>query len=544
MGNFYCIQENECIEKIWPKELEFNLSTSQFQNFENPFYPNGYKNHQKEEKLLEIEEKERLRREEEERLKKEEEERIRREKERLRKEEEERLRKEDEERILELKRIEEEKKEKMKLNELKEAILKKEAENRKGMNIINNSNENISIEDSIKIENDKVNEVLENMCIMGNITKKEIEEEKKNNPEKFIDTSEALQKETEDSEMFVLGLLSQKLESMGIETAIEKGDNDASDVNIANDEQDAATTCLQYITNGLAEKKKYDLHFEFGEERNAELINNKEEFENFKKELKRKLSKDYHIPEDKIVVTFPQKGSFHVQVIFQSDEFNDLNVDEFKEKFQNDDEFKELQYLKEIHTDIIMGGCKLSKNQLDSRGNIIQGYGENEYRGGRPYNPPLGWIGIGLRVLDKYDNNNDWIGHSHSPGEWCVAYHGVGRGKTSEEVKNITGIIPKTTFKEGENQVHSTCENINKPGSKIGDGVYVTPNIKTACAYSGYSEINGSLYSTALMVRVKPDAIRQCNCDWANDYWVVNGTTDEIRPYRILYKKINPGDAK
>ena len=523
MGNFYCIQENECIEKIWPKELEFNLSTSQFQNFENPFYPNGYKNHQNEEKLLQIEEEERIRREEEERI---------------RREEEERLKKEEEERILELKRIEEEEKEKMKLNELKEAILKKEAENRKGMNIINNSNENISIEDSIKIENDKVNEVLENMCIMGNITKKEIEEEKKNNPEKFIDTSEALQKETEDSEMFVLGLLSQKLESMGIETAIEK------DVNIANDDQDAAATCLQYIANGLAEKKKYDLHFEFGEERNAELINNKEEFENFKKELKRKLSKDYHIPEDKIVVTFPQKGSFHVQVIFQSDEFNDLNVDEFKEKFQNDDEFKELQYLKEIHTDVIIGGCKLSKNQLDSRGNIVQGYGENEYRGGRPYNPPLGWIGIGLRVLDKYDNNNDWISHDGRKGEWCVAYHGVGRDKTSDEVKHITGIIPKTTFKAGANQVHSTHENINKPGSKVGDGVYVTPNIETACAYSGYSEINGSFYSTALMVRVKPDAIRQCNCDWAKDYWVVNGTTDEIRPYRILYKKIEPKNAQ
>ena len=39
------------------------------------------------------------------------------------------------------------------------------------------------------------------------------------------------------------------------------------------------------------------------------------------------------------------------------------------------------------------------------------------------------------------------------------------------------------------------------------------------------------------MVRVKPDAIRGCNCPWAKDYWVVNGSTDEIRPYRILYKK-------
>jgi len=76
------------------------------------------------------------------------------------------------------------------------------------------------------------------------------------------------------------------------------------------------------------------------------------------------LSKDYHIPEDKIIVTFPQKGSFHVQVIFQSEEFNDLNLDEFKDKFKNDDEFKELCNLKEIHSDVIMGGCKLSKKSI------------------------------------------------------------------------------------------------------------------------------------------------------------------------------------
>ena len=52
--------------------------------------------------------------------------------------------------------------------------------------------------------------------------------------------------------------------------------------------------------------------------------------------------------------------------------------------------------------------------------------------------------------------------------------------------------------------------------------------------YAGISEINGIKYKTVLMVRVKQEAIRHCKCE---DYWVVNGTTDEIRPYRILYKK-------
>ena len=63
---------------------------------------------------------------------------------------------------------------------------------------------------------------------------------------------------------------------------------------------------------------------------------------NLKKILRMKLSKDYNIPPEKIVITFPQKGSFHVQVIFQSDEFNNLNKQQFINKFKNDPEYKEL----------------------------------------------------------------------------------------------------------------------------------------------------------------------------------------------------------
>ena len=79
-------------------------------------------------------------------------------------------------------------------------------------------------------------------------------------------------------------------------------------------------------------KKKYDLHFELGEERNEELLNNKEEYEKFKEKLKLKLSKDYNIPPEKIIVTLPQKGSLHVQVIFQGDDFHNLDKDTFKKK--------------------------------------------------------------------------------------------------------------------------------------------------------------------------------------------------------------------
>ena len=395
------------------------------------------------------------------------------------------------------------------------------------------------------------------MCIFGNIMKEEIKKEKEESPEEFIETEDALKMEDTDSGLFALGLLSKNLQDIGIETCIKKtGNENESDSNISyndsnnedneenkdktedKEEEDAATTCLQFITNGFAQKKKYDLHFDFGNERNEELLNDKEEFEKFKENLKLKLSKDYNIPADKIIVTFPQRGSVHVQIIFQSEEFNNLEINEFIENFKNDKEFDELKYLKEIHSDVLLGACKLSKAQLDSRGNRSEGWGEGEKRGKLPYDPPLGWVGIGLKVLDKFEDNI-WIGMDNVDGEWCVAYHGVGRNeKESNKVKNIIGNICVGGFKKGQNQNHADCEDENHPGNLVGKGVYCTPLISIAEEYSGESDINGEKYKTVIMVRVNPEKIRKCNCKIGKDYWVVNGTADEIRPYRILYKKV------
>ena len=389
-----------------------------------------------------------------------------------------------------------------------------------------------NIEDRVKNniinpdDNLKKNLILEDMCIYGNMMKKEIQEEKLKNPGKFIEIKDALKKENEDQGIFALGLLANILEQNGTEVVIENDNKE--------EEADAGTTCLQFITNGLGHKTSYGLHFDFGFRRNQQLLNDKNEYEKFKERLKDKLSKDYNIPKNKIIVTCPQKGSFRVQVIFQSDDFNNLNIKDFTEKFKNDNDFPDLQNLKYIQQDVILSGCKLSKGQLDARGNRVDGWGINEKRGGKPYDPPIGWKGIGLRVIDKYDNgNNTWIGMDNSKGEWCVAYHGVGRNK--KNVQERTGLIVKGGFNPGPNQVHKDHPDLNHPGRKVGEGVYCTPSINVAELYSGVSQIHGKNYKTVLMVRVKPDAIRYCKDQ--SDYWVVNGTTDEIRPYRILYKE-------
>ena len=54
-----------------------------------------------------------------------------------------------------------------------------------------------------------------------------------------------------------------------------------------------------------------------------------------------------------------------------------------------------------------MGAVKISRNNLDPNGNRIDGWGVGEKRGGRDYDPPIGWIGIGLKICGKYDNGDD-----------------------------------------------------------------------------------------------------------------------------------------
>lgn len=232
---------------------------------------------------------------------------------------------------------------------------------------------------------EKIKEFLQDMCVLGSIMKEEIIEEKQSNPEKYISIEEAIKEENKDSGTFCLGILAQNLEDIGITTAIEKDSSEDED------SQNTADTVLEFITSGMIEKKKYSLHFDFGDERNEELLNDKNEQEKFNNKLRKKLSLEYNIPEEKIIVTNPQKGSYQVQVIFQTDTFqnDDVNLSKLKKKYNDDDKtFKELKYLKDIQQSVILDGVKLSKGMLDERGNRESGWGEGEKRGGFDYIPP------------------------------------------------------------------------------------------------------------------------------------------------------------
>ena len=390
----------------------------------------------------------------------------------------------------------------------------------------------IIIDNFIKGNNqNKKNEILEDMCKMGCIMKKEIIEKKKNNSKKLISIENALS-DKKNKQIFCLGVLAQNLENMGIVTAIEKKSS--------NDEysQNASNTILQFITNGLISKNKYNFHFDFGEQRNNELLTNKVEQKKFNDKLRKKLSIEYNIPENQIILTNPQKGSYEIQVIFETDEFNHtdiLDMDKFRARCKNDNNFKELCQLKQIHKSLIMEGCMLSQNMLDSEGNRESGWEIGGKRGGYPYTPPQGWKGFGLKVKGKYDGgNDDWIACNGNSNEWAVAYHGTGTG-LGMTLEQATHNIVVGGFKPGGRQAYQYDDDANHPGQKVGKGVYCSPNPNVMDKYAKKTKNNGKTYKMGFMMRVKPDKIRYSNSK--KDYWVLDGTTEQIRPYRILIKE-------
>ena len=100
----------------------------------------------------------------------------------------------------------------------------------------------------------------------------------------------------------------------------------------------------------------------------------------------------------------------------------------------------------------------------------------------------------------------------------------------------IFSIILKENLKPGQGQGFEDHEDLFHPKQKVGKGVYCSPDPRVMDEYAGRMEIEGVYYKIGFMLRVNPEKIR-CPKDKRN-YWVLNGTSDEIRPYRILIKQI------
>ena len=377
--------------------------------------------------------------------------------------------------------------------------------------------------------NKKLNkeDFLKDIDELGKYLKEEIYIEKRLQKEKdnYIELDEK-NMDNIGSNIYILSALSYKLNKEGIMTIIEKKCKNKKILNAT----------LQLISSDLISLKKYNLKLDFGSpDINDSIVLNPKIRNKFKNEFIQNLSKLYNISENDIVILDIKRGS--VEVSFT------LLV-----KINNIDEgLKAIFRKKYVHIteEVLFKGCKISEELLDPKGNNF-GYGYEQYnfiRGGEIYDPPYEWFGYGLKVLNNYDNmNNDWLACNNNPNEWAVAYHGVGGKNCGTVFKNVNSIV-KNNLIPGIRQRYENVDNIREwtifqGYHKCGRGVYLTPIIEEAEKYAETEYFLGKAFKLIMMCRVNPKKIREPDRGNENPFWILNGNSKEIRPYRILIKEL------
>ena len=361
----------------------------------------------------------------------------------------------------------------------------------------------------------------------GYLNKKVIEEERRKNPENFMEVKEAVKQKDSNERIFILGKLGESLESMGINVVIDKRDNTNSEEYIINN---------QFISSGIIKNYKYEFNINENDQMKIYKILNDE---NTKKiyidNWRETLSKYVQLPKDQIYITNIRNIPLKMDVIYKRTKLKDVNGAEIK----LDDKMMEFA---NTHPEIIsifkkniLEACKLTLNMLDNRGNRKPDeWPKSGVRGGMQYFPPDNtWVGYGLRVIDEYENN-DWIAMNGNPNEWAVAYHGTSQGAV-KPICTKQGKFFSTVAEGATGQKCKDYENIN-PKSKLkypicDEGAYCSPHLDYACKYANITN-NGVI----IMCRVNPSLIRIPKGQYQDDEWITDGSKNSIRPYRLLYK--------
>ena len=196
---------------------------------------------------------------------------------------------------------------------------------------------------------------------------------------------------------------------------------------------------------------------------------------------------------------------------------NSSNIIETIELLKLFKTYKELNLFSNVTKLPLIESIRLHSYMLDNRGDVFnsKAWKLNEKRGGEQYIPPIGWMKFGIRVYDRYDNNNDWL--SNSINGWCNGYSKL-HGATNKDIN------------------FENVDDVKNPGKKIGKGVNFYWDPKIMEKNTETISIKNSKFKIGFMIRAKPDKIR---CPKTNkDILVVDGISDDTRPYGILLKKI------
>ena len=208
--------------------------------------------------------------------------------------------------------------------------------------------------------------------------------------------------------------------------------------------------------------------------------------------------------------------------------FNEIPMKQM-EIFPKFSEFKKLYLLK---MKLLIENYAINKDCFDNRGNFLNPNArKNIYRGKEIYEPPYGWMGLGLNVLGKYQDDI-WLEDITDKSEWAIAYRGI-FSKDENKMKGlIKYYIEKQDLEIAETTIKGQIYN-RRRWKSINKGVYITPYIKVAEKYTQSISFNNKKYKVLLMAKVKIGQIVEPE---GSDFWILNN--DYIRIYRVLFKEI------
>ena len=283
-------------------------------------------------------------------------------------------------------------------------------------------------------------------------------------------------------------------------------------------------TTFKIITNGLASQTIYKLVID-SERKKNEFKNDFEQWFKFNDLIIDKINESFNIPKDEIIFFNYDFENIELSLIIYNRNLSGISL--FLKSLGIKTTNKPLLNYIILSPNIFdIEFCKKPQDWPK----------DNLKRGGEKYYPPYEYYGLGLKIKEKYDNNdNIWFGKvGDKEGEWPVAYHGIGRGNEFLKVLRILD----DNLKEGPIQLlKNRLSKVNKEDFILCDqGVYLSPEIEEAEKYTNKITLGNfkKKFQFIIMARVNPKKIREpCNVP-VN--WILNGNFEEIRPYRLLIK--------
>ena len=236
------------------------------------------------------------------------------------------------------------------------------------------------------------------------------------------------------------------------------------------------------------------------------------------------LIKEYlNIEANNILISFNNKKSL-INAYIKMEPFMTNKIKQIKYNYPD---FEKLYEYKTIY-DYILKILK-DKNFFDISGNTICFNSNcNLIRGMEKYYPPYKWFGIGLNVIDKYDDN-EWLDIDSK--KWAIAYYSFSQTLSSNQIlEELNKIIIKGELIE-EKFTSSSKDKRNR-GKKVGNGVYLYQDIEMAERFTGKILIKEKRYKIVLMAKVLTEKIREPE---DINYWILDKKF--IRFYRILIKE-------